>query len=556
MSIPANPLDKYASYMYHFELHAAASWDTLKYLMTNDDNGVTDRFEPGGALGTLLINTRRDAHQSIDNVRFQMIGASASASELLMPTGQLTFIVTESGGFGFIEKLDALRDRFQVSTAASTGLMFLLKIFFVGRKPDNTIETLTAKLLPLRLNPDGLTAVFTERGGEYEMKFNPAVTVESGINSNFSSVGSNFAYTRRSISFSALTVDSALKQLEKKLNQTIEKELEKEGSVTNGKRLKYGITWDPDIKGNLVKLGNDSLAPNEPASFTSNPFIQIGSIINKILLACPAIQEKIAASRAAVRKEFTPGIFIPLIEPRIIHRNDVIEVNFHITVNRGGAQLKYEFDYYFADAGKNVDIISYEVKFAHLAKWAPTKVNIGYDWALNQSGDVPASKPNVYTSNIVTENTPKSNTVVEVMRSPIELKKNDPVLPSSVTPDERSGYSTTPHYLTPSIRLASETIRYFVTAVAQQQRFEIRGNIDLLNAAMYYPTGEHIGEMFGGGNIWVKINIYMPDSRFPNGKRQFYYTNWYRLSSIENTFSGGQFKQNIYVQMVPEVELK
>jgi hypothetical protein len=55
MANPANPLDRYVSYTYHFELHAGTSWDQLKYLEQSDANLSTDRFS---ANGTLLINTK------------------------------------------------------------------------------------------------------------------------------------------------------------------------------------------------------------------------------------------------------------------------------------------------------------------------------------------------------------------------------------------------------------------------------------------------------------------------------------------------------------------
>ena len=65
MAYPRNPLDVYVTYTYHFELHAASSWEKLQFLEDSDANDVTTRFEPNG---TLLINTRKDAHQVIDDV--------------------------------------------------------------------------------------------------------------------------------------------------------------------------------------------------------------------------------------------------------------------------------------------------------------------------------------------------------------------------------------------------------------------------------------------------------------------------------------------------------
>jgi hypothetical protein len=551
MSVPANPLDVYVTYTYHFELHAHPSWDKLQDLTTKDENKSTDSFTPNG---TLLINTRKDAHQSIDDVHFVAQSEASAKTEMLIPYGALSMTVTEPGGFSFIEKLSAMRSNYQVTAAATDSLKFVLKIFFVGRKVDNTIETITAKLIPMVMQPN-VTATFSEMGGKYGLTFTTAATL--GLTDDpFSGAAMNYAYTKRAVSFSAGTVEEALSNLEKRLNEGYGQIYKTEGTTDQGRPLVYKITWDPDIKGAIETLNKNSNAPGEKSQFTSNPQLQIGSFIQKILQASPKLQQKIGESKPGLQKEGHPNIFIPLIQPRVVYKDDQVLIHYHIAVNKGGMQKSWVFDYYFAEAGKNVDITSYEVKFQNVGAWTPVKIESGFDYTFNQSANMPKDRPRVYSESIVTDDTTQNGTTVEVQRSTLGFQKNDVRMPPRVTANDRIGYTNAPYSATPSYRLASDAIGDFQTSISFQQQFEIRGNLDLLDCTAYYPDGSVVGDLYGGKNVWVKVNIWMLDPRAPGGKRQFYYTNYYKVITVENVFSGGQFKQHLTVAAVPEAENK
>ena len=539
MSKPANPLDVYVTYTYHFELHAATSWDKLKELETRDDNATTSAFEPKG---TLLINTRKDAHQVIDDVRYTATADAGSQGDILTPSGLISMTVTEPGGFAFIEKLNALRQDNKVSEI-STSLCFVLKIMFVGRYADNTVKTITAKLIPMILSPD-MSATFSELGGKYTMLFTPAAM--AGSANDITGPMGNFGYTKRGISFKARTIEEALSSLEKKLNEGYSG-VYKDEATTEGRPIVYKITYDPEIKGAIESTNKDSNAPGEKSSFTFKTSVQIGSFISQILKASPTLQQKVGRSIDGLKEEGHPDVFIPLIQPRVLYNDDQVLVNYHIAVNRGGIQNTWEFDYFFADAGKNVDITSYEVKLNNIGAWTPFKTEVGYDLAFNQSATVPAGRPAIYSENIVTPDTTRQANRVDVQKSTPGFKQNDVRVLPPVTNDDRSGYINTPYSATPTLRMASDARRDFMTAVNFSQQIEIRGNIDFLNASAYYPDGLVIGDLLGGKNIWVKINIWMVDPRYPGGKRPFYYTGKYKVITIENVFTNGQFKQHLFI---------
>lgn len=551
MSSPPNPLDRFATYTYHFELHAADSWTKLKDLATKDDNQATTRFSP---VGTLLINTRKDAHQHIDDVRFHAMCEATASTELLVPIGLVSMVITEPGGFSFIEKLSKLRENFNVTSSASDGLTFALKIMFVGRTPDNKIETLFAKLIPMVIMPN-VSATFTELGGRYMMEFQTSPTL-GATDDPLSGAPMNFGFVKRTVSFEASTVEQALSLLQQHLQNGYDEIFKKEGTTDQGKPIVYKITADGEIKGKVKGLNVNSLAPNEPNKFVFSPTLQIGTFIDAIMKASPELQAKVGESKAGLQQEGHPGIFMPVIQPRITYLDDKIEVNYHIAVNRGGMQGKFEFDYYFADAGKNVDILSYEVKFQYIGGWIPTKITTGYDWTINQSSTMQLEKPKLWAHQIVTTDKTIQNNIIEAERSSLNLKKNDPRPQPSVTFTDRIGHNNMPFSDTPHIRLAMDARADFQTAIATRQTFEIRGNLDILDATAYYPDGSEIGSLYGGNNMWVKINIWMPDDRFEGGKRQFFYTGYYKVMSVENVFTGGQFKQFLTVNMIPELENK
>jgi acetyltransferase-like isoleucine patch superfamily enzyme len=426
-----------------------------------------------------------------------------------------------------------------------------LKIFFVGRYADNTIETVTAKLIPMTLRPN-MSATFSELGGKYSLSF--VMEATAALARHFEAGPAlSVAYTKRSVSFNAGTVEEALGLLQEKLNSGY-KELFKNEAVPKGRPIEYKITWDPEIRGKIETLNKDSNAPNEKSHFVSNPQLQIGSFIMQILQSSPKLQARIGESLAGLRKEGHPNIFVPVIVPNVLKLKDKVVIHYHVAVNKGGVQNTIEFDYYFADAGKNVDILSYEVKFQALGAWAPLKTEVGHDLAFNRSSNVPKERPKIYKDNIVTPDTTRTGNTVDVQRSELEYGPNDVRIPPRVSASERAGYNNSPYSATPSIRMASAVMDDFKSAIAFNQLFEIRGNLDLLDASTGYPDGSEVPGLTGGQNIWIKVNIWMPDPRSSTGKRQFYYTGKYQLISVENVFSGGQFRQNLTVLATPESE--
>ena len=551
MAKPSNPLDKFLTYTYHFELHAHPDWVYLHSQINQvDKNVATDRFSPNG---TLLINTRKDAHQVIDDVHFEVISEANSRTDTLNGISMVNMTVIESGGFSFIEKLQQVMLMYNASNLGF--LEWALKILFVGRDKNNEIFTIQAKYISMKFNP-GIQAggIFSEKGGQYHLQFT-ANSVPQMELSNFS-LGQNFTYIRRNIALKANTIQLALKLYEQKLNDGYNEIYSKEGYSNTGRKIKYVITYDPDIKGDISSILTETMAPGSYKIFNFDSNIPIASHINEILKSSDEFNIKVGASNALLGAVQQIGIFIPVIQPIIVYKETEIEVRYHIALNRGGG-LVYEFDYYFSEAGKNVDIMNYEIKFNNIGAWIPLKSKLCQDESLNQSATMAINRPSSYINNICHPDITRTNNNILVERSDVDVKKNDILVQNYPSIGERTGYPGIPVDSINAYKLMSDSINGFQGGINASQTIEIRGHLDFLNGAILYPDYDpnyvaskpsdlnYASMLLQGNNTWIKVNVWMPDSREPSGKRQFYYTGFYKLLTVTNHFVGGQFKQTL-----------
>jgi hypothetical protein len=543
MATPVNPLDVFATYIYHFELHASHSWDELKTLDGSQSNEATDRFEPNG---TLLINTRRDAHQIIDDVQFQALSPAASRSGIAAVASKLDMIVTEPGGFGFIEKLNVLMERCETKELGS--LVFALRIMFVGRRPDNSVETMYSKLVPLTLF--SMNGTFDHRGGVYNMSYiaTSSVAATSGENTG---PQMRYSYTDKNVAFEANTVQEALTKLAEKLNINYEETYRNKLDRGEARKLVYKINFDKEISGEVNGTVKRSFALDDANSFSFDPKKEISACINDILHRSRDINAKIGAAAAAYEQDRHKGAWMPVIVPRIYPKDDVVEIVYDIEIYRGGGTNEYIFDYYFSDAGKNVDVMQFDVVFSKMFAALPTSSNKGTDKYVNLSATCSKEVVETYSLDIVHSDVTKHrNESLRPEKRKLNFLKNDvaPLITCGV--NDRNGHNIHTVGDVKDARLAIDTASAFLAATGNtQSTFVIRGHLDFLNLCCGYPDGSVIPYGVKDG-LWIKINIYMPA---PDGtRRQFYYTGWYQVFGITNQFSGGKFTQSLVVQAIEQ----
>ena len=547
MANPANPLDRYVTYTYHFELHAGTSWDQLKYLEQSDANLSTDRFS---ANGTLLINTRKDAHQVIDAVKIVAtqsrtgggIGAFVIAGADNQP---VEITISEPGGFAFIEKIQRLMEVNEITNL--TNFLFVLKIIFVGRTSEIESAPVTeySKLIPMILTT--MRGSFTHIGGTYNLVFVPNVVAATSGSKNTGSQ-LRFSYIDKAISFEAKTVKEAMQKYEDKLNSIYDNTYANKLDSRASKKIKYKIICDDRLNGDVKGVTNSNFSAESPTQFRFDPKVEISNHLTQILLRSPDVVSKIAKSNGTYKKEFHPDAFMPIIIPRVYPRDDYIEVIFDIKLYEGGSSNRFTFDFYFADPGKNVDVMDYEVVFDTMTSYLAYHSTTSLDKNTNMTGQMQTANKKAYQLDLIhidvtkkklEANEPEKATV-------LNLKSNDIAPPLTRSNSDANAFNDYAYKNVVESKIALSTVSEFVSAGGRnQQTFTIRGHLDLLNLCCAYPDGSFDPTLAVEG-VWVKVNIRMPLG--DTGRYiPFYYTGWYELVTITNIFENGKFIQQLSV---------
>ena len=436
MANPKNPLDAFVTYIYHFELHGAYSWPEIKKLDESDANDVTDRFSPNG---TLLINTRRDTHQIIDEVKFTAMSCLGSSSGIAVGSSAIEMIITEPGGFAFVEKIEHLKEQQEVSLAQN--LIFALKIIFVGRDEDNGITTLYSKLIPMKLI--GMHGSFDHRGGVYNMTFGLAVNM-GATNGDATGPQMRYSFTDKNVSFEANNVKEALSRLQDRLNDNYEETYRNKLDAGRARKIVYKINWDPEICGEVNSTIKNSFAPDDANIFSFDPKKEIGVFIRDVLHRSRDVNAKIGESQGVFDKQLHPNAWMPVIQANVCPREDIVEVIYDVKLYRGGGD-KYEFDYYFTDPGRNVDVMQFEVVFPNMEAYIANNSSSGYDKNVNASALAPTAATKTYQLDMVHEDRTKHRLEsLEPERRALNLLPKDIAPPLAKTQSDRNGHNITP----------------------------------------------------------------------------------------------------------------
>lgn len=541
MAIPENFLDRFVTYTYHFELHCAGDWQTLKAQDGSASESSTTSFDSNG---TLMINTRKDAHQTIDEVSFDVLDPSTTRSDAPIGVMDLKLTVKEPGGFSFIEKVKNRMN--ELNASSSTSLTWGLKIIFVGRDGDNGITIKTLPMIPLMLVHMG--AQFQPEGGVYQLDFQCNTTMAS---TRVEGQAANYAYISKNISFEANTVEEALQKLEERLNENYREVYTKHLNNDGGaKKVKYSIGFDrSDVGGEVAGVVKRSFASDDKKIFSFSPHQSVASVIIDIIKRSPDMCKKIADSKDKLKSELQQGCFIPTIIPRVITKPDETEVKFDVNVYKGGGKI-YTFEYFFADPGQNVDVANFNIEFKEVLALFETQTKQGTDAHANMSATVVNDQR--YINSMHEHKVQKELPVRPVERSNIGLKSGDTAVMPAPTERGAMGLNSMNLENVPVVRAAIDTFSTYNAAVDPEHVITLRGHYDLLADCIAGPDETSTTSPAAGGAIWFKVNIYMPEGIDVKGnmkRRQFFYRGYYRVIAVHNTFAGGVFSQQVRIIM-------
>jgi hypothetical protein len=547
MSIPRNELDVFSTYTYHFELHAAKSWESLKNAQYIDQNSYTS---PKDANGTLLINTRKDAHQTIDDVRITYHCSNQNQYGEFTPESTMSMLITEPNGAFFIEKIHNVMNKFECADV--TSLIFGLKIFFVGRTPDNKIKQIEMpSIIPMQILE--MKSKFSYKGGEYSLEFsslsmNTTFLHTSASDLTPSSASALGGYCNKTITLKAKTVQEALDKLQKALNDNYADTYKLELKNPGARDIRYVIK-NQGVQGKLSLTNNDSFDPTDFTTIVCSKDESILSWIYKICRSSKELNEKIGASKEGIKKEGHPGVKMISVIPKFNSKENYLELNYEVGFYEGGGDDLYIFDFMFSEPGKNVDVLDFDIAMTSLRAWYTTTSH-GIDGDSGWSSRMPKQDPKKFGDDIIVPDVRKDKLTnkIEVQTPPI--KKGDYAYLNIQSKLDDNGHIKFDHDSVPSAKLAFSCISDMNSAVNSQVAFTIRGNLELLTRGILHPDIEYFAgtkAILPGLNspTQIKVNIRSPDSEhYP-----FFYTGKYGLGAIDNHFSGGLFTQVLYVSM-------
>lgn len=534
MANPQNPLDFFVTYTYHFELHASNTWSDLENI---PEEGVNLATEDRSSLGTLLINTRKDAHQMIDNVRYRYNNPSVDPTAAMHALSDLSMEIIEPNGTFFIEKLQKHAEQYQVRDITG-GMVFGLKVLFVGRLEDGSEYTMAlAPIIPLQLGT--LSSHYTHRGGQHHLMFygsaNSAITA-SPLHP-YNTLARAVGYTNKNITFKAKTVQEAIPLLESGLNKVYNDVYATEIENCAGARtIKYKVTLDDKIKGDITLVTKaDSYAKDEKIHLTFTPNMSISSMIWSILTSSKDVNEMIASSMDHIETAGHPGVRWPIIKTQYQLNSSSVDVKYDIVLYEGGGDT-FEFDYFFSEPGKNVDVLDFDVKFPNMQLWL-TSTLVGTEINRNANSDVPESHPDIYSKNIVHEDTTREKLFISPQdKKCINALPGDVAYIPAVNRSDNTGFVRHAADAVPAAKLAFTTLAQASSAISTQVSFTIRGHLDLLKTGVSHPNDAVTGFGIDAG-LWTKVNIFNQDGT------PFFFTGKYRVQTIDNIFQDGKFLQ-------------
>jgi hypothetical protein len=223
-----NPLDEYQSHSIHYVLLAARSTEAVRSFTEPASNQeMLARIDSATTLGSeiktidnnsafLVIDTRRFSQFTIDNFALttSVAGFNVPGSRSPNAVGlEMSFNVIDSVGISFANFLQYIMDqKLQVSYQ---GMTLLLKILFIGHKPDGSTSLIQSTSIPCIFSQ--IQVDLNEVRGIYECKCYPMIGVSTNSNYNFawSSIGTASSYFTGK---SANTLGAVVASFEKQLN--------------------------------------------------------------------------------------------------------------------------------------------------------------------------------------------------------------------------------------------------------------------------------------------------------------------------------------------------
>lgn len=580
MSNPENILSKYRTYSYHHVLIACGNTKVVNELAESlnmyeyiYETGQARRSKKSTSSGdyVVIVNGLSDSDFIIDDVKWMSVIAPQPASDN-KPELFASFAVEgsmkimEPRGVDFLNVLSGACDTLDTDP---TGLVFLLKTFFVGDTADGGVDYVTS-VKPLAFIMTDITSTFDVAGAEYNIEF---VSITNGAAKLPQFVT---GADRVSLQLGS-TVGKSLQKLQDEImrhyNLHFEEmvEIAKDSNQTlSGQRVEYIIMIDnksnyadytvdqpPEFLKNLGLSVSGS--DNATIGFGQNPSIE--SAILDILKTSKQFGED--ASGKNGKKKYIPKIQSTIESGtsdgksyyKIIYKVGKSEVPVSTIdrihdddqdfVEEGNAMI---FDYFFS--GKNTDILEFNIQM---------QMGLMFFQTVSTAEGI-----------LKTQNDKEVNNAVQGVGANAAKSTNSDSGARTKTPILFSTIVKKPKQKNTVYPLASTDFQSLLARHAAIEmldaKIKIMGNPLLLNSMILLPdnvingpnptprTGieEDVFTKWTSTPSLVKVNIFMPSTDVDGDfAKRFWYDGWYYVTSIEHIFSGGAFTQVIDMLSLP-----
>lgn len=278
-----NPLDNFQSYSTHFVMTACRTTQTAKLFSEEDQgNASLAAIEDAKFLGSavkfnnnetdifLVLDTRRFSQFSVESLKYDIyvngLQKGGSTSNLAV---DMNMVILDSVGISFANFMQWLID-YQMQSNYD-GIIFMLRVIFVGHHPDGTSETIQSETIPLHLNRMDINLDYAK--GIYTLEFMPNMNFNVNTYKRFLTISTATTATTGL----GNTLGSAISSFQDNLNKTSSEYYEGiqkifneatnnsskpvlEGSNLNsnefGRKVTYMITIPPDWKAFILEGSN------------------------------------------------------------------------------------------------------------------------------------------------------------------------------------------------------------------------------------------------------------------------------------------------------------
>lgn len=222
----ANPLDNFVSYSTHFVVLAARASENARVFADVDNNNATldainrvqylgDKVPYDNAKGDvfLVMDTRRFSQFTVESMKYESLinGFSKGHSHAnLVNTIEMT--VLDSVGISFINYMQWLLDS-KMQTNFD-GMIFLIRVIFVGHTDHNTTETVQTVTIPCHLFKMEVNLDYSK--GIYNLEFMPNFNFSPVQHSRWLNIGTASSFFSGS---NNKTLGGMINAFERRLNE-------------------------------------------------------------------------------------------------------------------------------------------------------------------------------------------------------------------------------------------------------------------------------------------------------------------------------------------------